>query len=429
MRRRFCLFAAVLMLLLSLCHAAMAITTTCTLPELASFADGVGSVYQTAQIAKADYVTRHYLCLTQDVETIVQEYIRELRKFDIYISKSEKDVYNSVNNAASYGIALKAKDKNWGRFSLEDSSRNWSFADVSVYITFSTGGTFSDTKTIEISYARDGYKIADTGARIRKDRSFNPSDYYFYRDQLKTEAQKEAYDIMLPQLERMDSPVSLEGMSTHIQWDDLFWAWYSVLIDNPQDFMAENHGIHWYNVTPYDDEAIRLLKVDYFFNRQELASMKDEYEQAVAEALKVIDPYMTDYEKELALHNWMCDHIQYDYDETLGTTSSYFAMVKRKAVCEGYAEAFTDLLHRAGIESATVYGDVFPEENFKRPQHAWNLVRIDGEWYYVDVTWDDLNPGIRYDYFNITTEQISKDHRNGELEYPLCTCTDAAYHE
>ena len=34
-----------------------------------------------------------------------------------------------------------------------------------------------------------------------------------------------------------------------------------------------------------------------------------------------------------------------------------------------------------------------------------------------------------YDYFNITTEQISKDHRNGELEYPLCTCTDAAYHE
>lgn len=393
------------------------------LPDIISFSNGTGSVYQTNQESDKDYETYSYACKTNHVESVVQEYIRELRKFGIYISKSEKMVYDSKTNDANYGVALQDKNPGRKKFSLNDEIHEWSFKDVSIYISFSTGGLY-DEQYVVISYAKGSYEIADSGAKMKKNRRISPADYYFYRNQLKKDEQKKAYDYILSKTEAMESPISLEGLKTRMDYDEFFLIWYSVLIDNPQIFTVDDTKIG--DIKYNKDGTVRSFSVYYHYDKKDLPKMKIAYEKAIAEALKVINPYMTDYQKELALHNWVCRHIC--YDDRIGDKSacSYSAIVDGLAVCEGYAEAFTELLHRAGIEAATVYGFILPGKESSDNSHAWNIVRIDGKWYYVDVTWDDTSP-ISYDYFNLTTAQMGVDHKNGIGTFPLCNSKEASY--
>ena len=396
------------------------------LPDFISFSNGNGLVSKTGQESSADYVTYSYSCKTDNVEFVVQEYIRELRKFGIYISQSEKEVYDIKTNDANYGVALQDKNQGRNKFSYEDEFHEWTFSDVSIYITFSTGGSYYGYQYVLISYAKGSYKIADTGAKMKHIRRFSPEDYYFYRNQLKSDAQKKAYDYLLSKLEAMESPISLEELKTRMDYDEFFLVLYSVLIDNPQIFTVDDNKIG--DVKYNKDGSVRSFSVYYHYDKKDLPEMKKAYEKAITKAMTVIDPYMTDYQKELALHDWLCRHIRYDYSIGFRSACSYNGIVNGQAVCEGYSESFTELLHRAGIEAATVYGFVKSEKGIFDFGHAWNIVRIDGMWYYVDVTWDDTSP-LNYDYFNLTTAQMGVDHKNGIGTFPLCNSKEASYHK
>ncbi len=396
---------------------------TLVLPELISFSNGIGSVFQTTQQVCTYYDVYFYQCMTDQVEPVVQEYIRELRKSGIFIKQSEKIVYDSATNDANYGIVLRDVKTERADFELADPSYQWGLESGSLFIVFSTGGPY-DTQFIRIYYAKDRYEIADTGARMRTDRSFSPADYYFYRDQL-TDVQKTVYDYLLSKVEAMESPISLEGLPIHMDHDEFFRIWYSVLIDNPQLFMIEG-DTNIMEVNNPNDGTVQSFYVYYCVDKNDLPALKKKYEDAITEAMTVIDPYMTDYQKELALHDWLCHRITYDFEIQPISQRSYSGIVDGLAICEGYSESFTELMHRAGIEAATVYGFVLPKEAFDNNSHAWNIVCIDGKWYYMDVTWNDRAP-IRYDYFNITTVKMSKDHVNGIGTFPLCYSAEAAY--
>lgn len=117
-------------------------------------------------------------------------------------------------------------------------------------------------------------------------------------------------------------------------------------------------------------------------------------------------------ERELAIHDYLIDNIRYDSD-TLSVLPTYTtdpdndnpygALVNGLAVCLGYASSFQLLMDLAGIECITVHGGTADEE------HAWNMVRLDGDWYCVDVTWDDpsvslaLPESFTHQYFNVTS--------------------------
>lgn len=87
------------------------------------------------------------------------------------------------------------------------------------------------------------------------------------------------------------------------------------------------------------------------------------------------------------------------------------------------------LLYQAGIQ----WPDG-PTGSSKGETHAWNVVRIDGAYYHLDPTWDDPvgQTGfdfISYAYFNLTDEEIRRDHEiDAEGGYPLPACTDTAAH-
>lgn len=137
----------------------------------------------------------------------------------------------------------------------------------------------------------------------------------------------------------------------------------------------------------------------------------------------VIKDNMTDYDKELAIHDYLVLNFKYDYDNYVkGTLPSeaytpYGLLINGTGVCQAYADAAKLLLNAINIECEVVTGTA------DGIAHAWNVVKLDNEYYMLDVTWDDPvpdNPGqVSYSYFNVTADQLSQDHIWESSNWPI----------
>ena len=129
-----------------------------------------------------------------------------------------------------------------------------------------------------------------------------------------------------------------------------------------------------------------------------------------------------------ALHVYLRDSITYDknYDDNPDAFNIYGALIDRKAVCQGYAQAYRVLLHFAGIENIMVTGTAGGEN------HAWNLVnygsRNSDEWYHVDVTWNDREDGASNRFFNVNDIVLGASHRWERDLYPSATSKRLNYY-
>lgn len=132
-----------------------------------------------------------------------------------------------------------------------------------------------------------------------------------------------------------------------------------------------------------------------------------------------IAPDMSDYEKVKAIHDYIIITTDFDkknMEQNSIPDSCYTAsgaLINHVAVCQGYAEAFQLLMNAVDVECKTITG-VADGEN-----HAWNVVKIDGKWYQIDVTWDDpiINEAVVsgtdnliYNYFLLPDSEMQKDH-------------------
>lgn len=149
--------------------------------------------------------------------------------------------------------------------------------------------------------------------------------------------------------------------------------------------------------------------------------------------LKLIRPNMSEYEKVKTIHDYIINNSNYDKrylkDEKIPeeSYSVYGVLINRIGVCEGYAKTMKYLLDAAGIKSMVIRG------KSKGVGHAWNIVNIEGDCYNVDATWDDplTESGkdmLIYDYFNLTDEEIGKDHTWNRDDYPVCNSSKYNYH-
>ncbi len=131
----------------------------------------------------------------------------------------------------------------------------------------------------------------------------------------------------------------------------------------------------------------------------------------------------TDVKNELAIHDYIISNVEYVLDRD-SKTPAYDALFKGTTSCAGYTEVFQTLMDMLGIQCISITG-VADGDN-----HIWNMVCIDNEWYHVDTTWDDpINGGnvLRYNYFNITDDDIMTDHTISS-EHPAAISTRLAYY-
>lgn len=146
------------------------------------------------------------------------------------------------------------------------------------------------------------------------------------------------------------------------------------------------------------------------------------YEQKVAEILDAtVFEGMRQWQIALSIHDYLIANST--YDDTYVKNEGYDLLVGGASMCNGYAEAYMELMNRAGIPTVVVTSEAM--------KHGWNLVCIDGNWYHADLTWDDPAPDcygrVDHKYFLLTDAEISAGddpHYGWQTDI---TCTDTAF--
>ena len=156
---------------------------------------------------------------------------------------------------------------------------------------------------------------------------------------------------------------------------------------------------------------------DGFYSKEDIEKYEIQIEQVKNQIISSLQG-MDNYQKIKTIHNYLIDTIEYETDLSKNNLYDiYGALVEKRCVCEGYAKAFQYLMNEIGIENAIVIGTGTNSKN-ETESHAWNYVELNGNWYAVDVTWDDpiitgggkLTNKVRYEYFLKGSETIAKNH-------------------
>lgn len=143
----------------------------------------------------------------------------------------------------------------------------------------------------------------------------------------------------------------------------------------------------------------------YKHGTAEITRMEEAIDEEVNRVLSGITPDMSQYDIVKYFHDYICENVVYD-DKADNCNNIYGAFVNKRALCQGMAKAFSHLCNKVGIETLTVTGDA------DGVAHMWNMVKIGGEWYHIDPTYDNADSPtygryVRYDYFCIDDDTIS----------------------
>lgn len=112
---------------------------------------------------------------------------------------------------------------------------------------------------------------------------------------------------------------------------------------------------------------------------EDVTHIRDITRRTADVAALIVTPEMPEYDRVVAIANWIGEHIEYDY--SLRHRGVYDALTRGKSVCHGISLLASLLLSEAGVENRVVHSE--RSEEF---YHSWNMVRVDGAWYHVDFT-------------------------------------------
>ncbi len=269
----------------------------------------------------------------------------------------------------------------------------------------------SDTEASEeVSTPETSEELPETIVGIPTVENPDYTDVYCYR--FLNREQREAYAIYMSLAEKF---IALEsGEEIEIPFEKEFssedWSAMQLVVAQEHqeiyDLLERAVLYDYYNTVTNQTEAsvtyeksttkIILRRGEVFEEHYErYTAVMNECEKILAS----LEHDGTEYGKVKAIAYWLADNVKYSsgYD----CYNSYGALVNRSVVCEGYARAFTFMCRRAGITSLFVTG--MSKDNGENIWHAWNKVRVDGEWYNVDTTWMVI-PGTRNQHFMMPDE-------------------------
>lgn len=229
--------------------------------------------------------------------------------------------------------------------------------------------------------------------------------------------------------------LSEEGLRKGLTEGDIDRIFQCVLNDHPELFYVEGYSYVKYSI----EEVLTAIEFSgtYSMERETALLRRQEIEDAAEEILAGIAVEASDYDKVKYVYDTLIAATDYEL-QAPDNQNIYSVLVNHRSVCQGYAKATQYLLNRLGIECTLVLGTVENGEG-----HAWNLVKVDDSYYYVDTTWGDASyqlgetnreagltmPAINYDYLNITTDELTRTHTvGGDVPMPVCTATEANYY-
>ncbi|MCQ2424958.1 MAG: dockerin type I domain-containing protein [Lachnospiraceae bacterium] len=159
--------------------------------------------------------------------------------------------------------------------------------------------------------------------------------------------------------------------------DQLRGAMQELINSRPELFFVSGKYTYRHSLN-----VVVSIKPEYLFTGDELAEKQTEYETMLNTLLDRISPDASDLEKVLAVNDLLC--LGFSYEEEPDVFDAYHFMKDRKGVCQSYTLTAAALFNRLGIESTYAQSETM--------NHIWNLVLLDGEWYHLDITWNDPTP-------------------------------------
>ena len=191
-----------------------------------------------------------------------------------------------------------------------------------------------------------------------------------------------------------------------------------------QEGDALKYGGVGYSVSTTSYSGAARVTYTYYMNYYTTAEQEKQLTSAVTSALASLNlDGKTEAEKVVAIHNYICDHVDYDYDGLSDSSNTvkytaYGALCNGKAVCNGYAVLFYRMCKEAGLSVRIISGTA------NGGSHAWNIVKVGDVYYAVDSTWDGQDAQTLDQYLLKSEKDFSADHTRS-AEYTTEEFNDA----
>lgn len=209
-----------------------------------------------------------------------------------------------------------------------------------------------------------------------------------------------------------------------VEKTELSDIFYKLKLDCPEIFYAST-----FHYSFYEDSTLLRMKPVYLFDKNKIKEHQIAMTSRVEKLTRIVKD-KSDLEKELYIHDFICENVTYDKLKKQYSHEIIGPLGHGVGVCEGIAKSVKILCDKLSIPCIVVISENNPDKNIKY-RHAWNVVRMNGVWYHLDATFDNTlgKTEARYDYFNLDDKSIFKDHEPVIYKIPVCSEGDHFYYK
>lgn len=241
----------------------------------------------------------------------------------------------------------------------------------------------------------------------------------FYYSRM-TKTQQSAYKAMKTGLTSLLPAFAVPRLGGN-ELQDIF---FELRLDCPEIFYAAGFRYRFYK-----DAAHVEIIPEYLFDKKKIKEHQKAMTSRIARLLRTVNSGK-EWEQELFVHDFICTSVRYDKLKKPYSHEIIGPLGQGVGVCEGIAKTVKLLCDKLGLWCIIAVSEANPDKGIKY-RHAWNIVRIGGSYYHLDVTFDN-NLGedgvIRYDYFNLSDQQFFRDHEPVIYGKPQCSDNEHYYY-
>ena len=242
----------------------------------------------------------------------------------------------------------------------------------------------------------------------------------YYYDQLNKEQQR-AYYAIKEGLSNLQDSFAVPMMSRK----ELSDIYFMIRMDWPEIFYSVT-----FSYRHYTNSTVVEMIPQYLFSKDKIR----EHRQAMTSRINKLarqTEELDEKNKVLFIHDFLVKNVRYDKLKKEYSHEIIGALGNGVAVCEGIAKAVKVLCDRLNIWCIIALSEANPEKGIKY-RHAWNVVKLNGQFYHLDVTFDNTlsrDDIVRYDYVNLSDRQIFRDHEPAIWKLPICSDNDHFYYK
>lgn len=241
--------------------------------------------------------------------------------------------------------------------------------------------------------------------------------YYYQR---MSKAEQAAYHAMKTGFTALSPAFPVPRLENSVLSDICF----KLRLDCPEIFYVTGFSYRFYRQADHVE-----LVPEYLFDKGKIKEHQKALSARVAKLARPAEK-LSPLEKEQYVHDLICRNVRYDKLKKPYSHEIIGPLGQGVGVCEGIAKSVKILCDALGLWCVIAISEAAPEQGIKY-RHAWNIVKLDGQYFHLDATFDNSlgqDGVIRYDYFNLDDKRLFRDHQPAVYPLPVCSNGERFYY-